>query len=227
MTKRKRKRRRPRKRRQQTSQTIDWQLPFPPLAPEDRMSTVVDYGEFIPDYDEFVAEVGKEAFEEEMDYFYFFLGNSDRLTHEPEFKTVDLGIDPYDFVVYAAHDFLFDMASKKGSIWNPDGGLVAPFEHIVQHAMSRYLTPTLRTDLRRRARRTARRCQSTGIGSIADTVEIGLDDAKIPSMIITLLPQLFSNALIQSVLDLAERYERDWGERDRTLFDFSFAAFSW
>jgi len=218
MTKRKRKRRRARKQRQQTSsQTIDWQLPYPPLAPEDRMSAIMNYAEFVPGYDEFVAEMGKQAFEEQMDYFYFFLGNSDRLIDEPEFQDVELGIDPYDFVVFAAHDFLTDMAAEKGDIWSPEGGLVPPYDHIVQHAISRYLTPTLQADLKRRTRRTAHRCRGTGIGSMANAVKIELDDEGPPSTIVTLLPTLFSNALIQSVLDTAKQHERDWEERDRSL----------
>jgi HEAT repeat protein len=219
MTKKsKRKRTRPRqRRRQQTPPTHDWQLPFPPLGPEDRLSTVMDYREFIPDYDEFVAEVGKDALEEEMDYFYFFLGNSDHLTKEREFRDVKLGIDSHDFLVYAAHDFLIDMVNKDGSIWDPEGGLVKPYEHIVQHAIARHLTPALRADLQRRARRTARRRRGTGIGSMAQAVEVALDDEGTPIMIITLVPQLFSDALIQSVLDHAERYEQEWEERDRSL----------
>ena len=109
------------------------------------------------------------------------------------------------------------MVDKKSSIWDPEGGLVKPYEHIVQHAMSRYLTPKLRADLKRRARRTARRCRGTGTGSIADAVELGLDDLKIPTMIITLLPQLFSDTLVQSVLDWEKRHKQNWEKRDRSL----------
>jgi len=216
-SKRKRKRRRRPRQQQETQPAFDWRLPFPPLGPEDRLSNLVDYRDITPDYDEFVAEMGKEALEEQLDYFYFFLSNSDQLADEREFQDVNLGIDPYDFLVYAAYDFLTDMVDKKGSIWAPEGGLVEPYEHIVQHALSRHLTPALRADLRRRTRRTARRCRTTGIGSMADAVEIGLDDEGIPATVITLLPQLFSNALIQSVMDLAERFEQDWEEHDRSL----------
>lgn len=217
--KRRRKRRRTHSRRkqQQAQPAFDWRLPFPPLGPDDRLSSLVDYREITPGYDEFVAEMGKEALEEQLDYFYFFLGNSDRLTDEPEFQNVKLGLDTHDFLVYAAFDFLTDMVDKKGSIWGPEGGLVKPYEHIVQHAMSRYLTPALRSDLKRKARRAARRCRGTGIGSMANAVEIALDDEGIPTIIITLLPQLFSNALVQGVLDVGEQYEQDWEERDRSL----------
>ncbi len=208
---------RKREQQQPPQPAFDWRLPFPPLGPDDRLSNLIDYREITPGYDEFVAEMGKEAFEEQMDYFYFFLGNSERLTDEPEFQNVKLGLDPYDFLVYAAFDFLTAMVDKKGSIWDPEGGLVEPYEHIVQHATSRYLTPALRADLKQKARRTARRRRGTGIGSMADAVEIALDDEGIPTMIITLLPQLFSNALVQGVLDQAERFEQDWEERDRSL----------
>lgn len=207
-----------RKRKQQQSQpAYDWELPFPPLGPEDRLSTFVDYSDFIPGYDEFVAEMGKEAFEEEMDYFYFFLGHSALLAGQPEFQDVRLGLDPYDFLVYAASDFLIDLVNKKGELFDPAGGYVEPYEHILQHAMRRYLTSRLRADLRHRARRTARRRRGTGIGSIASAVEIALDDEGIPAMVITLLPQLFSTAIVQSVLDQAERFDQDWEERDRSL----------
>ena len=60
--KRRRKRRRPARQRKQQQQQIqpdfDWRLPFPPLGPEDRLSSLVDYREITPDYDKFVAEMG-------------------------------------------------------------------------------------------------------------------------------------------------------------------------
>jgi len=177
----------------------------------------MDYREMLPGYDKFVAEMGKEAFEEQMDYFYFFLGRSGRLGSEREFQDVTLDLDPYDFLVYAASDFLVDMVNKKGDIFEPEGGYVAPYKHMLDHAMSRYLTSELRADLRQRARRTARRREGTGIGSMADAVEIGLEDEKIPAIIITLLPKLFSDALIRSVLDQSERFDQDWEERNRSL----------
>ncbi|RLC61143.1 MAG: hypothetical protein DRI80_09460 [Chloroflexota bacterium] len=218
--KHKRKRRRahlPHRQSRQTQPDYDWRLPYPPLRPEDRLSGLLDYREIIPGYDGFVAEVGKAAFEEEMDYFFFFLGNSSRMADEPEFQNVEIGIDPYDFLAYAAFDFLTDTVGKKGSIFNPEGGYVKPYEHILHHAMLRYLTPALRADLRRRARRVARRYRGTGIGSMADAVEVALDDEKIPPMIITLLPKLFSDTLIERVLNLGKQFERDWEERDRSL----------
>ena len=211
------KRVRPSRRPRQAQPNHDWQLPYPPLCPEDRLSRLLDYRDIIPGYEGFVAEMGKAAFEEEMDYFFFFLGNSDRLTDEPEFRDVELGLDPYDFLVYAAFDLFTDMVDEKGSIFKPEGGYIEPYEHILRHAMQRYLTPALRADLGRRARRTARRLRGTGIGSMADAVEVGLDDEGIPAMIITLLPKLFSDAFIDSVLNQAKRFEQDWEERDRSL----------
>jgi len=209
---------RQRQRQPQSAQpACDWRLPFPPLRPEDRLSTMMDYREIVPEYDRFVAEVGEAELKEELDYFYFFLGNSARLAGEPEFQDMELGVDPYDFLIYAAHDFFVDMVGKGESVWAPDGGFVKPYEHIVQHAMARHLTPSLRADLQRRARRTARRCWGTGIGSMAEAVEIGLDDESTPVMIITLLQQLFSRALTRGVLDLAEQFEQDWEERDLSL----------
>jgi len=218
--KRRRKRRhraRPRPQRQQQTRPDFWQSPFPSLEPEDRLSSLVDYRDIVADYDELVAEVGEETLQEHLDHFYFFLGSSNLLAEETEFQSVKLGIDPYDFLVYATFDFLTGVLDEKGSIWDPEGGLVKPYSHIVEHAISRYLTPALRKDLKRRCRRTARRLWGTSIGLMADAVEIALDDEGIPSIIITLLPHLFSSALVQSVLNMPEQFERDWEERDRSL----------
>jgi hypothetical protein len=217
-TRKRHRRARPRHRqRRQAPLAYDWRLPYPPLRPEDRLSTIADYREIIPEYDRLAAEIGEAELEEELDYFYFFLGYSSRLADEPEFQDIELGLDPYDFLVYAATDLLIDVVDRKDSIFHPQGGYVEPYGHILHHALLRYLTPALRANLRHQARRTARRHRGTGISAMASAVEVALDDEGIPAMIITLLQQLFSKALIQHVLDQAERFEQDWEERDRSL----------
>ncbi len=205
------------RRQQETPPIHEWRWPFPPLQPEDRLSTIMDYRDIVTDYDQIAAEVGEDVLQEELDYFYFFLTQSHHLTEEPEFKDVDPGIDPYDFLIYEAYDFFVKMKEDKFSIWAPEGGLVSPYEHIVMHAFSRYLTPRLHTNLKRRVRRIARRCRATGTGAMADAVAIAMEDEGISPLMITLLQQLFSKAILQGVLDLPEQHERDWEKRDRSL----------
>jgi hypothetical protein len=219
MTKKKRKRRRTHSRRgrQQAQSTPNWKLPYPPLEPDDRLSRIMDYSEIIPGYDEFVAEMGVEDFEEQMDYFFFFVSHSSRLIDEREFRDVNLDLDPYDFLVSAAAEFLLGLVEEKGSLYDSDGGYIAPYDHILRYAMYRYLTPKLRDDLKRRAHRTSRRCRATGIGTMAAAVEIALDDEMIPDEATPFLMQLFSDAVVESVLNQGKQFDRDWEERDRSL----------
>lgn len=203
------------RRREQPSH--DWDNPFPRLRREDRVSTLIDYRDIVPDYDAIVTEFGEEAFDERMDQLFFFLGHSARLLDEPEFRDASVDIDPHDFLVFEAADVVRKTVGNDESPFHPDGGYVEPYEHILRHAMHRYLTPALRSNLRRRARRVARRRKGTGIGAMASALQIAITDEGMPTLAISLLQKLFSDAILEAVLNHDEQWEREWEERDRSL----------
>ncbi len=219
--KRKRRHRtRPRQRKRWENSDYDWWQPYPPLRPEDRLSNLEEhnYRDLISGYDELVAEIGEEKLTEMMDYYFFFLSRSGLLIDEPEMDDVDLHLDPDDFLVYATRDFIISSMEEKLDLFDQEeGGYVKEYEHILDHAFQRYLTPPVLANLRRRLRRIVRRRRNTGIGSMADAVEIALSEQDVPLMIITLLQQLFSDALLQTVLNQREYTEQAWEERDRSL----------
>jgi hypothetical protein len=178
---------------------------------------MMDYREIVPGYDDFVAEFGKEGFDETMDELFFLLGHSSRLLVEPEFRDLSVPIAPHDFLVFEAAEVIHETFGKDESLFHPDGGYIAPYEHILRHAMHRYLTPALRTGLHRRARRVAHRHEGTALGLMATALQTGLDDEGIPRSIIGLLQKLFSDAILEAVLNQDERFETEWEERDRSL----------
>ena len=195
----------------------DWDDPLPPLRAEDRLSNLMDYREIVPGYDGLVAELGKERFDEYMDELFFLLSHSARLLDEPEFQDVSVSIHPHDFLVFEAAEVIHETFEKNKSLLHPDGGFVEPFEHVLRHAMDRYLTPALGAGLRRRARRVAHRLQGTALGSMASALQIAFDDEGIPRLLIGLLHKLFSDAILEAVLNHDEQFEREWEERHRSL----------
>jgi len=165
-----------------------------------------------------VAEVGEEEFREVMDYFFYFISNSVELLDEPELKGYQLPVDPYDFLIFEAYDYLLEtVIEKKQSIWQEDGSLDEPYHHIVACGLQRYLTPDVRHQLRRRVARIAARTKGTFTGEMASTVEIALDDEQMSPMMISMLEKLCSDTFIDRVLDLPEQLGRDWEGRDRSL----------
>lgn len=191
--------------------------PWPELQPEDRVSSVVDLSQ-MPEYKEFAAEVGEEQFLEVMDYFFYFIGNSLELLEEPEFQGFQLPIEPYDFLVFEAYDYLMEtVIDGKQSIWQEDGFLDEPYGHIVTFGLRRYLIPEVRRELRRRVARIAARARESRTRAMANAVEIALDDVQIWPMMISMLEKLCSDTLIDRVLDMAEQFQRDWEGRDRSL----------
>ena len=116
-----------------------------------------------------------------------------------------------------AMQLMVDMVEKEQSLLDPNGGYVAPYSHILEHLMRRYVTPELRRDLSSRAERLARRREGSGIGTMADHVQIALEDDGVPMTIITLFQRLFSNAILDGLRGHDERVNRDWDERDRSL----------
>jgi hypothetical protein len=215
---RKRRRNRPSQRDRERGQpSYDWDAPVAQLRPENRLSTLIDYREITPDYDALVAEFGKETFDEQMDHFYFFLAHSSRLLKEPEFQDARVEIDPHDFLVFEATAVVHETVGSGETMLHPQGGYVDPYDHILQHATHRYLTPALQAGLRRRARQVARRREGTSLGAMASLVEIAIDDETIPPLLFGLLQKLFSDAILQAVLDHDEQFEREWEERDSSL----------
>lgn len=219
--KRKRRHRtRPRQRKRWEHSGYDWQQPYPDLRPEDRLSSLSghSYRDMISGYDELVAEMGEEELVEMMDYYFFFLGRSSLLIDEPELENIDLHLDPYDFLVYATLDFVVSSVDEKQDLFDQETrAYIEEYEHILSHTIQRHLTPPVLGNLRRRLRRIARRRRNTGIGSMADAVEIALSEQDVPFIIITLLQQLFSNALLQAGLDQSKHAKQAWEERDRSL----------
>ncbi len=216
--KRRHHRRRPTQRgRKQEPQTYRWDDPLPPLRAEDRLSTMMDYREIVPGYDDFVAEFGKEGFDERMDELFFLLGHSSRLLDEPEFQDLSVPIAPHDFLVFEATEVIHETLENDDSLSHPDGGYIAPYEHILRHAMHRYLTPALQGGLHRRARRVAHRCEGTALGLMATALQTALDDEGIPRVIIGLFQKLFFDAILDAIFNHDEQFETEWEERDRSL----------
>ncbi|MGD2144405.1 MAG: hypothetical protein PVF54_08005, partial [Anaerolineae bacterium] len=220
--KRKGGRRRPRRHRRKQPESAgersyDWEKPLPELRAEDRLSTVLDYRDIVSDYESFAAEVGRETLQEQLDIFYFLLAKSARLLDEPEFSDAEVSIDPHDFLVFETADVLLDTLDDDQDVVPPQVGTTHLYDHILFHAMRRYLTPELRADLGRRAGRVARRRDGTAIGSMADAVEVALDDEGISVMVITLLLELFSESLIRRLANQEKRFEQEWENRDQSL----------
>ncbi len=206
-------------REQRPAQEDPWLQPHIDLQPQDRLSTYGDLRPLIPNYDEFVAEYGKEYLEDVMDHFFFYLARSPRLAAEPEFQDLDLGIDPYDFLVFEMQDILIEALNKGliNELRQPDGRFIPPLEHVVEHAIHRYLTPPLQRDIRRRCRSIISRLPDTALADMAKAVIDAIEDKGIPRPVISLLPRLFFSALGERVLELHERFEQDWENRDRQL----------
>jgi hypothetical protein len=177
----------------------------------------MDHRELMADYDALAEKYGKGHLDDQMDYFYFFLGHSWRLLDEPEFEDASVEIDGYDFLLDEAMQLILHLVERDQSLLEPDGGCVAPYAHILEHAMRRYVTPDLRAEVSSRAERLARRREGSGIGTMADYLRVALEDGGIPAAIVSLLQRLFSNAILDALRDHDERVKREWEERDRSL----------
>jgi len=195
----------------------NWDDPYPYLRPADRVSNLMDHRELMADYDALAAEHGKGPVDDQLDYFYFFLGHSWRLLDEPEFEDASVEIDGYDFLLDEAMHLMVQLVEQDESLLDPEGGYAAPYSHILEHAMRRYVTPELRRDLSSRAERLARRREGSGIGTMADHLLIALEDEGIPAGIIGLFQRLFSNAILDGLRHHDEQVHHQWEERDRSL----------
>lgn len=194
---------------------------WPELSPTDRLSSFMDYRTIIPDYDQAVAEMGKEEADELLDYFFYFLMQSWTLANEPELADFYFPIDPYDFLIYETHELIMDLVDQgqfdAEAFYGTDENPNPRFDHIIRHGLERHFTPRVQRGLKRRVQRIEAHNKGRVIGSIASAVALALEDFRLPPLIIALVVRLYSAALLDGVLNLPKQYKRDWEERDRRL----------
>jgi len=171
-----------------------------------RPSKTMDYREIVPEYERFVAEVGKTNLTRAMDEMFYALEQSSKLVTEPELADWQFPLDDFDWILEEALRIISAKPSKRGE-WSDD------YRGLILVGLHRDLTPYVIRHLKRRLAKIETRLAGTQRAIIASDVRFALDDAYL-RLFAGLAAKLYSDTICNKLLAREQVVEAEKKSRD-------------